>query len=155
MDADRFDTVTRFLTRARSRRGALLSLFGGALGVLGLTEADGRKKGKGKKKKKKKNPIPPSSPLPPPQLPQPFCAGKNTCGATSPLQCDVEGRPLVQACFCYVGAPSGQPVCGLLAQITDQTYDCELCAEGKICIHAEGCGLTLEFLCVTPCPDPL
>lgn len=35
MDAERFDTLTRGLTRARSRRGALAALLGGTLGLLG------------------------------------------------------------------------------------------------------------------------
>jgi hypothetical protein len=57
MDADRFDTLTRSLTEARSRRGAVAALLGGTLGLLGLAEtaAKNKKKGKGKKGKGKKN----------------------------------------------------------------------------------------------------
>jgi hypothetical protein len=61
MDADRFDALSRSLTRARSRRTALASLLGGALGLVALREVDAKKKRcppckkrkKGKCKKKK------------------------------------------------------------------------------------------------------
>jgi hypothetical protein len=58
MDAERFDTLARALTEARSRRGALTSLLGGTLGLLGLAgTAAKKKKGKGKKGKGKKKPT--------------------------------------------------------------------------------------------------
>jgi hypothetical protein len=38
MDADRFDSLTRALTEARSRRGALASLLDGTLALLGLAD---------------------------------------------------------------------------------------------------------------------
>ena len=109
MDPHRFDSLTRALTNARSRRGTLLSLLGGALGLLGLAETAAKKgkdvrgegKNKKKKKKKKKRPSPASltpvslppppadpgtvpSPPPPPPLPPPVCTptsctGKRTC----------------------------------------------------------------------------
>jgi hypothetical protein len=57
MDSDRFDTLTRSLTNARSRRGTLASLLGGTLGLLGLADATAKRgndvHGEGKKKKKK------------------------------------------------------------------------------------------------------
>jgi hypothetical protein len=40
MDADRFDILARSLTAAGSRRAALAVALSGALGVLGLTDAD-------------------------------------------------------------------------------------------------------------------
>jgi hypothetical protein len=87
MDGSQFDTLLRGLTIARSRRGAVVGLLGGALGVLGLTKSEA----KHKKKKKKKGGSPPvsppasppasppvSPPSPPPCTPQ--CSGK-TCGS--------------------------------------------------------------------------
>src|SRR5215213_1050363 len=44
MDADRFDALSRSLTTARSRRGALASLLGGTLGLVGLAETEAKKK---------------------------------------------------------------------------------------------------------------
>src|SRR5215207_1857345 len=60
MDADRFDALSRSLTDARSRRGALASLLGATLGLVGLDRTEAkktcppckkRKKGKCKKNK--------------------------------------------------------------------------------------------------------
>ncbi len=42
MDNDRFDALIRRLADTRSRRGALVGLAGGALGLLGLTEASAK-----------------------------------------------------------------------------------------------------------------
>jgi uncharacterized protein YkwD len=54
MDDARADALTRALTPLRSRRGALASMLGGALGLLGLAETAAKKKKKGKKPKKGK-----------------------------------------------------------------------------------------------------
>jgi uncharacterized protein YkwD len=54
MDGARVDALTRALTAIRSRRGALASILGGALGLLGSTEAAARKKKSKKSKKGKK-----------------------------------------------------------------------------------------------------
>jgi hypothetical protein len=51
MDPIRFDTLTRSLTAARSRRAALAALLGGSLALLGLADSTAKKKGKGKKNK--------------------------------------------------------------------------------------------------------
>jgi hypothetical protein len=45
MHDSRFDALTRAVTTAHSRRGALSTLLGGALGLLGLAETTARKKG--------------------------------------------------------------------------------------------------------------
>jgi hypothetical protein len=55
MDADQFDGLLRQISQARSRRGVLLGVLGGAVGLLGLTEAEAKRK----KKKKKKGSSPP------------------------------------------------------------------------------------------------
>ena len=111
MEPCRFDSLTRSLTVAGSRRAALGSLLVGTLGLLGLLSAHGDdgaahdallkcKKLKGDrkqkcvKKAKKHNaldaakvapPPPPPSPLPSPQspLPPPSCPqGTTVCGST-------------------------------------------------------------------------
>jgi hypothetical protein len=51
MDAEQFDTLARSLTDRRSRRGALASLLGGSLGLVGLTQTEA--------KAKKTKPCPP------------------------------------------------------------------------------------------------
>ena len=63
MDPRHFDSLTRSLTAARSRRGALAALLAGALGPFGLAVTVAKKKkrkGKGKKGKDQ-NPSPPPS----------------------------------------------------------------------------------------------
>ncbi len=42
MDGSQFDRLLRGLTTASSRRGAVVGLFGGALGLLGLTETQAK-----------------------------------------------------------------------------------------------------------------
>jgi hypothetical protein len=54
MDADRFDSLTRALTEARTRRGTLAALLGGTLGLRGLADVDAKNCKKiGNKKKRK------------------------------------------------------------------------------------------------------
>ena len=79
MESTRFDGLTRSLTEARSRRGALAAVLGSSLGLLGLADVVAKKKGKGKKKKNgKKNTKGGTStgqpPPPPPSPPPPTCA---------------------------------------------------------------------------------
>jgi hypothetical protein len=62
MDGSQFDTLLRGLTIASSRRGAVVGLLGGTLGLLGLTESEA--KHKKKHHKKKKGSSPPASPPP-------------------------------------------------------------------------------------------
>jgi hypothetical protein len=83
LDPRRFDTLARSLHELRSRRGALVALMSGTLGLLGLAETTAKKKkgkGKGKKKGGKKggNPSPPSSP--PPHACTPDCSAGRNCG---------------------------------------------------------------------------
>src|SRR5215218_619126 len=44
MDADRFDTLSRSLSDARSRRTMMAALLGGTLSLVGLAEAEAKKK---------------------------------------------------------------------------------------------------------------
>ncbi len=59
MDGSAFDRHVRAVMQARSRRGALLGLVGGAFGLLGVTATEAKHH---KKKKKKKGNSPPASP---------------------------------------------------------------------------------------------
>src|SRR4051794_2315536 len=61
MDGSQFDTLLRGLTIAKSRRGALLGLLGGTLGLLGPRETEARHH---HKKHKKKGGSPSISPPP-------------------------------------------------------------------------------------------
>ena len=55
----RFDTLIRSITPARSRRGVLVTVVGGALGLLGQLETRGKRK-KHKKHKQPKTAVCPS-----------------------------------------------------------------------------------------------
>ena len=62
MDADRFDTLTRSLTAAGSRRRALAAVLAGSLGVLGSTASAKKKKKKKGKNKDRNTDCPQSKP---------------------------------------------------------------------------------------------
>jgi hypothetical protein len=97
MDGSQFDTLLRGLTSARSRRGAVVGLLGGALGLLGLAESEAKHKKKHYKKKGGGSPpvSPPASPPPPPCVPE---SETTTCGG----QCGTRTNNCGQAveCFC-------------------------------------------------------
>src|SRR3954462_6727970 len=87
MDGSQFDGLLRSLTTARSRRGAMVGVLGGALGLLGLTESEAKHKKKHRKKKGNGSPpsSPPTSPPPsPPASPPPgrIATADATCGAS-------------------------------------------------------------------------
>src|SRR4051812_800768 len=79
MDDFRFDALTKLLSDAPSRRGALATLLGGTLGLLGLSLTEAKKKKKGKGKKKKKKPSPPIVPPPPVSPPPPCGVAQQAC----------------------------------------------------------------------------
>jgi hypothetical protein len=106
MDPRRFDTLSRELTRARSRRGALTALLGSALGLLSLTETEAKNKRR-RKKHKTKQPIPVSPPSPPPSPPPPpSCpSGQHNCQG----QCIPTGQCCLDAdCGAGKGCFSGR-----------------------------------------------
>src|SRR3954462_4643691 len=76
MDPRRFDSLSRDLSRARSRRGALASLVGGTLALLGPTETTA--KHKHKHKKKRSSPASPPGSSPPPGC-TPRCTPDQIC----------------------------------------------------------------------------
>ena len=133
MDADRFDTLSRALYVAGSRRAALAAMLSGAVGLLAASDTLA-KKGKGKKKKGNKRGIPSSPPptSPPPvgemsiPPPPPFCASQDdeifcdggkclqgACNATptcDPRGADCDGfgsNPRCCSGFCLAGTCEG------------------------------------------------
>jgi hypothetical protein len=108
MDGSQFDTLLRGLTTVRSRRGALLGLLGGAVGLLGLTEAKARHH-----KKKHKKP-----------------------GRSLPVDCAVQ--PDFTNCGggqqCSGGVCATPPNCGVHPDRCDSALDC--C--GNVCDQAQG-----------------
>jgi hypothetical protein len=139
MDPRRFDSLSRELTRARSRRGALAAVLGSGLVLWGRSETEGKKKRHKKKKHRSPSSPPPVSPpgSPPPPVPPPppvspppppcvpACAGRD-CGADgcggqcgpcpAPATCSAQGQCLCDP-PCTMGAvcQAGQCVNGTLA----------------------------------------
>ena len=106
MDAEHFDTLARALIDGRSRRGALASLVGGTLGLLGLTGTESKKK----KKKKQRRPTTqvPISPPPPPPCANGIKDGSETdvdCGGACPRCAD--GRNCATTRDCASGYCNG------------------------------------------------
>ena len=136
MDGTRFDSLTRSLTTAASRRRALVAILGGALGLLGWQRGEeaaahdpskackkksGQQKKKCLKKAKKHNAThaiaPPS---PPPPAPPPTCAEQcpSTCGA------------------CFDRKGGGPPLCGDDATFSNCTADS--CTSDADCVGKTG-----------------
>jgi hypothetical protein len=136
VESERFDGWVRALTARRSRRGALVELLGGGLGLAGVTAVEA------KKHKKKKGGSPPASPPgSPPVAPPPSTA---SCPASCPVcQACVDGRS------CTV-QPNRTP-CG--------NGGCREC-QGGVCVsvpdetRCQGAGLCRDGLCNQP-PDCL
>jgi hypothetical protein len=89
MDDARFDTLTRSLTAARSRRATLATLLGGPLVLLGLADAAAKKRKKKTTKKRRPTQSAPASPSAGPCIPA--CAGNvcgnDGCGGTCGIAC--------------------------------------------------------------------
>lgn len=156
MDGSQFDTLLRGLTSSRSRRGALLGLLGGAVGLLGLTKVEA--KHKKKKHRKKGGGSPPVSPPPPPQCPAscPSCQecvnGQSCTPKGNGSSC--EGNPCKEcqngACvdragntpcngtgLCLNGTCNQQPNCVPFASVCSTT-GVPCCAAGSTCTGAPG-----------------
>jgi hypothetical protein len=109
MDGSQFDTLLRSLTTARSRRGAVVGLLGGALGLLGLTDSEAKRKKKHHKKKGQGSPPPSPPASPPPPCPA-GCAACQECqnGAcvtkANDSTCNGDGR-------CLNGTCNPRPTC--------------------------------------------
>src|SRR4051812_8808461 len=105
MDATQFDTLLRGLTSARPRRGAVVGLLGGALGLFVLSESEAKHH-----KKRKKKPGGGSPPVPPPPSPPsppagctPTCTGvacgaPDGCGGVCQAGSALATRPASRAC---------------------------------------------------------
>ena len=127
MDSYRFDSLTRSLTTASSRRDALASLLGGTLGLLGLADAAAKDCKKIKDKKKRKTCLAKAkdttSQPPPPPIAPPCPEGKRLCnGACIPSnQCCTDGD-----------CPASTPTCcggGCVSVLTDLGH-CGRCGAG-------------------------
>jgi hypothetical protein len=126
MDPTRFDSLSRELTRARSRRGVVATLVVGALELLGRSETTA----KHKHKRKKKHPSPPA---PPGCVPS--CSGQTcgpdgcggTCACAAPAVCDAPGS---QCCD-----PEGT-ICSSFATCCSQA--CDFKVRGGTCASCRG-----------------
>lgn len=131
MDGTRFDSLTRFLNQIGARRDAL-GWLAGAIGALGLLEAEaGKGKKKRRRRKKKKN----------------VCAGKNTCATTAFCQSRAE-------CACFVPEGGGASFCG--SAFPRYVADCDDCNEGERCVDLDGPGAPCSppgQACVTGCSN--
>ena len=164
MDTERFATLTRNLTTARSRRGALATLLGGPLGLLVLADTTA-KKGKGKNKKKKNR-----SPSPPPSgscadgikngsetdvdcggscsrcANGQSCLSRNDCaGALCQFERCYEcfgggdcGPDANGNCFCAVPESGGPRVCITNLQTGPAVGNCGSCPAGTTCFRMGG-----------------
>ena len=184
MDGTRFDSLTRSLTDARSRRGVLSSLLVGTLGLVGWFDsqeaaAKNCKQIKDKKKRKKclkkgqgapsqaLDASPSGDPAPPPPPPPPgpcipACAGKvcgaDGCGGSCGIACTGGKICPNGVCVC----PSGTEECGggcvpLCAATEMRTAACGCCRlTGQSC-GADGCcsGICKEQLGPDVCIDCL
>ena len=151
LDADRFDTVTRAMSRGPSRRTALQSTLGGiaiaAAGWLRDAPAPARaaKKGKGKDKKKR---CPECVCPAPPAAPVPFCAGKNSCAQAEDIPCGTSGT----TCNCYIRDDTGAPFCGVFSRSVASCATCDPSRE--VCVRATPVCASAAFFCFTPCAIP-
>jgi hypothetical protein len=162
MDGQQFDHLVQQVTQAHSRRGTLLGLVGGAVGLLGLGGAEA----KHKKKKHKKGKPRPASPPPGPQCPASCpacqeCVNGQSCTVQSDFTpCGNDGCNVCQggACVNRVdGARCGENsrcrdgVCTPLpATCSDGRLNgdesevdcggtCDRCANGKTCTTRDDC----------------
>ena len=178
MDANHFDTLTRSLTDAHSRRGAVAALLGGTLGVLGLTDTTAKKgKGKGRKKKRKDKGNGDTGQTPgatPP--PAPTCGDGIKNGSETDVDCGGSCQPCAngQGCArradcagdlvcsggtcqaCTANAQCGQGCfCNASVCLTSTSValanGCGSCPSDTVCV---GTGIALIFNCHKRCGAP-
>jgi hypothetical protein len=143
MDSAHLADLLRSLARTPSRRGVARALAGftlaGALTpLLGLPEADAKRRKKNKRRRKKKKHK---------QKPQPFCAGKDVCAY------DLHGAACntTSTCQCFITAEADEPFCALPGR---NVTSCAECAAEETCVDVSGPACGAQVGCVTPCPDP-
>lgn len=144
MEADRFDTITRTLGAAPSRRNIAQALAGltlaGGLGTLaGLNDADARKR-KRKKKKKKKGAASGNC--------KPACGGATpTCCAGACVNTATNER---NCGSCGETCPPGQTCCGgTCANLATDEANCSAC--GASCGAGQAC---CGGVCLDTSEDP-
>jgi hypothetical protein len=173
MDAMQFDTLTRALHDARSRRGALAALVGGTLGVLGLAETTAKKKRKGKGNKNKGGKRSPTCSDGKKNGSEsdvdcggacPRCSNGKSCATRSDCAGGLCAGGTCQACavdgdcgedaddFCYCAGPvtGGSNVCTKANQTGGNVTSCTLCPTGTFCFDAS----PGQFFCFKPCGAP-
>jgi len=181
MDAERFDTLARSLTDARSRRGVLVSLLGGTLGLLGLADTTARnKKGKSKntrgclpckrqKKGKCTGRLPDGSGCPDGTCQNGSCVAAALPPSPPPVTCQPNQRPCRGGCIpisdcciatdCFPGTQcSGPAACDVTgsciygSQTTNRT-PCTDASPAGTCTGATPCSCRSGVctLCPTAC----
>jgi hypothetical protein len=136
MDADRFDTLSCSLFTARSRRGALMAAFGGAIALLGFTDPLARKKGK-KGKGKKKGCSKTQKKCGNRCVPKDGCCDSSECDSCPNEFCQSDGR-----CACNAGAQDSNGRCGFPPNCKSVGLICTSnseCCSGR-CTIADGFG---------------
>lgn len=134
MDADRFDALARTLAAPGSRRRALAGLLGGAVALLGPTDAaagaatkrckqiEDRKRRRACLARGRRRPRGDTGSPPPPPPPPPPCAGK-----PDDAPCHGDGR-------CRNGACNPRPTCG--GYQSGDGRPCDAVAEAACCSGA-------------------
>ena len=173
MDSKIFDSLAQSLHNAHSRRGALASLLGGALGLGSLSDMAARK-GKGKKRKRRKGKR---STAPtcsdgikngsetdvdcggacPRCVNGKTCVSRNDCvGAlcingtctactSSPSNCGAETNG--QSCICRAPIAGGPKVCTKNNTAGPTVTDCESCLPGTFCVGPVAGGYNCTRFC--------
>ncbi len=139
MDGTRFDSLTRALTEARSRRAALAPLLGGTLGLLGLAETTAKKHNrKGKKQPclpcKKRNT---NGKCKKTKADGTVCAG-GTCQGGSCVETMLPLLPPPPGCVPEPLATTCAPGCGPRTNNCNQSVTCP-CPTGQDCLPNGTC----------------
>jgi hypothetical protein len=174
MDAKHFDSLARSMTVAGTRRRALFTALGGALGlVLGASTgweslAEKKKKKSCSQCKKRKNgkckpkangtACSGGGSCQRGRCKAPFCAGRNSCEDGIAIStCQQAGS--AQECVCVATADTGAPFCAL--NNTGNSTDCLVspCPAGQTCVDFTGGNCPADTpggtACAEPCPEPL
>jgi hypothetical protein len=147
MDADLFDLWTRALGSAGTRRGALVSLLGGAIGLFQIAEADARRRKRRRRRRRRRRAgrgpgAGPGTGTEPELDEDLVCSGAESCGSVS---CGSESA----LCHCYVEEDTALPVCVGSFHLV---LNCGQCSVEEKCIDLSACGGGSGAVgCALPC----